>query len=208
MYKGGLLIVATAIAYSAIGSTHAADINAIYLEQNIPIFRNFIGRPLLEAVIGLNNGQNLVLETLTPQGATFFWTGDKIPGETFDSLKARTLLSVSITTCNGAKDLEATISGVSIWQALIERGDGGINQQAYVATHLQRLLELMNSPPSITTPNALRPPRAASVKGIVFEYVKGDTTEQLSLLNDPGEKIPEFTLRANWQIVSSAHCPK
>ena len=80
MYKGGLLIVATAIAYSAIGSTHAADINAIYLEQNIPIFRNFIGRPLLEAVIGLNNGQNLVLETLAPQGATFFWAGNKIPG--------------------------------------------------------------------------------------------------------------------------------
>ena len=208
MYKSGLLIVATAIAYSAIGSTHAAEINTIYLEENMPIFRNLVGRPLLGAVMGLNNGQNLVLETLTPQGATFFWGGNKMPGESFDSLKTRTLLSVSITTCSGAKDLEAIISGVSIWQALIERGDGGINQQAYVATHLQRLLELMSSPPSITTPNALRPPRAASVKGIVFEYVKGDTMEQLSLLNDPGEKILEFTLRANWQIVSTEHCPK
>jgi hypothetical protein len=217
MKKSLLLSLSVALSMSA-SLSYANEPVPLYIENNIATFRSMLGKPLLDAVNQFNNEQRLILEKLAPQGASFFlFPNEKVPGEPFDSLRQRTYLSLAMTTCAGSKDLDAKISSVSVWEGLYDdpvskdTGDDGSDKREdrlYIAFHLQRLLELMNPSSVISTPSSLRAPRVSQLKGIVFEYVRGDLTETLSLVNDLSEASMKFSPRFNWQTSNSSFCPK
>lgn len=167
----------------------AEETRTMFLQSIIPELRSQVGKSLLDVVVPFNNERNLILERLTPQGASFFAGDNKAVGESFDQLRKRSYFALSITTCSGSKSLDAKISSIIAWELVADSGGSGMNDRAYIALHLQHLLELMNSPASISTPSSMRSPRAAPLRGLVFEYVKGDTTETLSVLDDMEDSV-------------------
>lgn len=167
----------------------------------IPRLREMIGKPLLAQAIEFNNTSPMVLEALTPDGARFFYGGNsKTPGQTADDLRLNKAFSLAMTPCQGAHDLGAKIASAIIWQTLGENQNS--NNSAHIALGLEQLLALMNNPPGVVTPSTLRAPRAITLRGPVFEYVRGDTTEVLTFVNEG------VALRISWSISNSAVCPR
>ena len=91
-----------------------------------------------------------------------------------------------------------------MWETLDGKDDdsSGLAPAAQSGLGLEQLLSLMNTPPRVVTPSTLRVPRVKMLHGPVFEYVRGDTTETLSLVNE-GK-----TLRINWTSMNTSTCPK
>jgi hypothetical protein len=164
--------------------------------------RDLIGKSLLDVTVDLNNNSKFVLESITPEGTRFFWGGSsKEPGENADSLRQSKAFSILITPCSGVHDLRAKVSSVAMWQTLDDR-NMQINVQPTIGLGLQQLLEVMNAPTTgVVTPSAMRSPRTNDLKGLVFEYVRGDTTETVSLVNEGSP------LRISWSITNTAVCP-
>jgi hypothetical protein len=168
-----------------------------YIEQASAAYRGMLGKPLLDSVVTLNNEQPIILETISTLGASFFYNPNKkVMNETFDALRQRTQLAITITTCSGSKDWTAKISSVAVWETL------DADSRAHAGTAVQRIIEEMGPGNVVSTPSNLRAPRVASLNGVVFEYVKGDTTESLSFLTEGGE------LRLNWSAANTSFCPK
>lgn len=206
-------VVATfTLLISLTGATavQAADPPTLALANSMSRLRDTLGKPLLETVVSLNNTTALVLENLTPQGASFTTSGRKTPGESFDILRKRSYFAISFSTCSGAASLDAKISSVIAWQLVSPKDPDSresVNYQGYTAAYLQQLLQLLNTPPAISNPSTLRAPRTNSLGGVVFEFVKGDTTETLSLIDDV-DVSPDNALHFSWQAVNTSFCPK
>ena len=187
----------------------AAEPPPLTLPNELAGLREQLGKPLLDTVVSYTNEKPWILGSFTAQGASFALTTSKIVGENFNALRQRSVFAVSFTTCSGSKSLEGKITSVIAWQALLpsDKADGSMNFQGQTASYVQSLLELMNSPRAITNPSTVRAPRDPKLKGVVFEYVKGDTTETFSLLDDT-ELNPAAALRLSWQAVNTSFCPK
>jgi hypothetical protein len=184
-----------AVAFFLSGSAFAEDA-AFYTGRFVPRLRAMIGRPLLDESIAFNNATGFVLEELLPEGSRFFLGGNgKRPGENADDMRQNHGFIVLITPCSGSHDLNAKISTVAIWENLDskEASDTGVG--------LEQLLALMNTPPGVVTPSTLRVPKVKNLHGPVFEYVRGDTTETLSLVNEGA------ALRLSWTSTNTGVCP-
>lgn len=163
--------------------------------------RDMIGKPLLDASIDFNNKSPFILEALTPEGSRFFFGGNgKTPGQSATDLRQQKGFSIFISACPGAHDLTAKISTVSIWQTLDE--DQKIKDHPYIGLGLEELLTLMNTSPGMATPTTLRAPKPKELHGPVFEFVRGDTTEVLAIVNEGSET------RISWGITNTAICSK
>ena len=174
----------------------------------VPDMRPLIGKSLLDTAVKINNERPFILETLNPQGATFFLGGKKAPGEVADALRHRTTLSVVFTTCSGSQGLEGKISAISVWERIDEDGDGDVRMKN-VATGMQQMLEIVNTPPTVVTPSTLRSPKASQLQGLVYEYTRGDTTETVSLTDELGSTgALDPQLRVSWSITNTSICPK
>ena len=204
-------LFASAIMFAAsISSGSAGEVPTILLEEAIPELRSQIGKPLIDTVVQLNNDKEWVLEKVTPQGAFFFHGADsKSPAENFDTLRRRSQFAVSFTTCTGSKSLDSKIANIIAWQVVSDAETiSHTNDRALIAAHLQRLLESVNAPAVVVTPSTMRAPKADQLRGVVFEFVKGDTTENVSVLDDISERSLRSMLRFSWQIVNNSYCPK
>jgi hypothetical protein len=87
---------------------------------------------------------------------------------------------------------------VSVWEELDER------ERRQTGRILKEVLELINDPLAISTPTTLRAPRIPNLVGPVFEYVRGDRTTVVGLLNDTGND----RLMLNWAISDASVCRK
>lgn len=191
------------------GPAHAAEPPYLPLTAEVGGLRELLGKPLIDTIVDLTNTKRWVLERATPQGASFALTSTKNVGETFDQLRKRSYFAVSLSTCPGAKGLDAKISSVIAWQSLrpADLQQSTPNFQSYTAAYLESLLGAVNSPPSVSNASTMRAPRGGNLRGIVFEFVKGDTTENVSLLDDM-DTPSDGDLRLSWQAVNSSFCPK
>lgn len=196
--RPGTFAGACLLAFAA-GPASADTSNVFGITGLIPSARAAIGKTLLDWTISTNNTTAWILHRLDPAGAYFASPGDKAPAETVDALRSRSSFAMFATTCPGAKDHTAKISSVTVWQTVAEheRVPGGIG------LGMQQFLQAMNEPPAVQTPGVLRAPRVAQLKGVVFEYTKGDTIESASLVNEAG-----LGLRLNYVIANTAVCPK
>jgi hypothetical protein len=154
-----------------------------------------LGQPLLPTALEVSNLNRIVLQSLTPESATFLF-GSKEPGESLESLRKRASLSVILATCSGNTALDGPIASVSVWEQLDER------ESKMSARILREVLELVNDPPSISTPTQVRAPRLPNLTGPVFEYVRGTQTIVVGLLNDTGND----RLMINWAASDSSVC--
>lgn len=185
-----------AVAATCVAAPAFAQERLFYIGQIMPTFRAMIGKSMLDQSIAFNNSTSFVLEELVPEGARFFFGGSsKKPGENADDMRQSHDLIVLITPCTGIHDLTAKVSAVAVW----ERLDGKDALASGVG--LEQMLSLMNTPPGVVTPSTLRVPRIKTLHGPVFEYVRGDTTETLSLVNEGN------ALRINWTSTNTAVCP-
>jgi hypothetical protein len=154
-----------------------------------------LGQPLLPTAIDLSNRNRIVLQSLTPEAATFLF-GSKEPGEAIESLRKRASLSVILSTCSGNTALEGPIAAVSVWEQLDDR------ESKAAGKVLKEVLELVNDPPGIATPSNLRAPRLPNLVGPVFEYVRGTQTTVVGLLNDTSND----RLMLNWAASDASVC--
>ena len=198
------LIKVSAVIVLSSWSAGAAEVPPdLYLLRSIGELREYLGKPLLDTVIDVNNKGILGLHTLSAQGSTFAYNAGRTPNESFDSLRQRSHFAVSFTTCPGSKEISSKISSIIAW----ERLETNTLQTSYVAVYLQKILESINLPPSITNPSTIRAPRIGKLTGLVFEYVKGDTTENVSLIDELD--LPQSNaLRFSWQATNMSYCPK
>ena len=186
----------------------AAEPSPTFIESTGPLLRAMLYQPILDTVVKFNNEQSLVLGRLTPQGASFFAGAEKVAGEKFDATRQRATLSIAVTTCNGATGWDAKISGISVWEALPWDAEHNSGPGPYAAYHLEKVLETITGTDGITTPNSVRSPRVVELDGPVFEYIKGNTIQTVSLLNDTNAKDQRLRLMMNWTISDSSSCPK
>jgi hypothetical protein len=164
--------------------------------------RAMVGKPMLDQTIDFSNRSPFVLESLAPEGSRFFFGGNsKQPGESADDMRQRHGFIVVMTPCPGTRDLAAKVSTVATWET-VSLGEPSKDSVQQMGLGIEQLLAMMNSPPGVVTPSTLRVPRVKNMHGPVFEYVRGDTTETLSLLN---EGTP---LRINWTISNTGICPR
>ncbi len=202
-------IIIVALSYLTVNPAFADDTPSTIIQFYIPTLRDMLGKSLIDTAVTFSNERPIVLEKIVPQGATFYLSarGGKVTNENFDQLRGRSVFAVSLVTCNGAKSLDAKISNVIAWEIVqSETNSSYLGTYANtVAISLERLLGMMNSSASVTTPSTMRSPRGGQLHGLVFEYVKGDTTETISLLNE-GEA--SSTLKVSWSATNTAYCPK
>jgi hypothetical protein len=164
--------------------------------------REMIGKPMLDQVIDFNNKSSFILEALTPDGARFFIGGSsKTAGATADNLRQEKIFSILITPCPGAHDLGAKIASIAMWQTIVDES-AKVDESSKIGLGMEQLLAMMNTPPGVVTPSTLRVPRTKDLRGPVFEYVRGDTTEALGLVNEGA------ALRINWSTTNMAVCPR
>lgn len=154
-----------------------------------------LGKPLLPTALDISNRNRIVLQSLTPESATFLF-GSKEPGESIESLRKRASLSIILATCSGNTALDGPIASVSVWEQLDDR------ESKLSARILEEVLELVNDPPAIATPTQLRAPRLPNLNGPVFEYVRGTQTIVVGLLNDTGND----RLTLNWAVSDASVC--
>jgi hypothetical protein len=175
-----------------------AETNAVFTTAHfIEAMRDMIGKPMLDVTIDYNNKSRFILEALTPEGARFFYGGNnKDPGESADNMRQNHKFIIILTPCVGTHELSGKISSAVLWETLDsdEKSDSGLG--------LEQLLAMMNTPAGVVTPSTLRVPKAKGLRGPVFEYVRGDTTEILSFVNEGS------TLRVNWSTTNLAICPR
>lgn len=173
-----------------------ADDSAYAIGRLIPDMRAMIGKPLLDQAIDFNNKWPFVLESLTPEGSRFFFGGStKVLGETADDMRQKHGLVVLVTPCPGAHDYTAKVASVALWETLSS------DETTQLGLGMEQLLAMMNTPSGVVTPSLLRIPRFKNLHGPVFEYVRGDTTETLSMLNEGSP------LRLNWTVSNTGICP-
>jgi hypothetical protein len=132
---------------------------------------------------------------VTPSVALFAAIAAKSPDESVDDLRKRSAFLIQISTCPDAKSFDDKIAVVSIWENLDK-------QKETVGRGLQGLLEKMNTPPSLTMPTAIRPPRTPQSGGVVFEYTRDAVTEIVGLVNEGND------LKINWTVTNNAVCQK
>ena len=198
-------LVAAICVAGSLSTPAFADDWVFATSQFIPDLRAMIGKPLRDQAIDFNNSQPFVLEELTPQGARFFFGGNrKMPGETADALRQNHGMVVLLTPCSGNNDLAAKVSGVTVWEAL---GNNSADAESLrrrlvkAGLGLEQVLSQMNSPAGVVTPSTLRVPKVKSLHGPVFEYVRGDTTEAVSFVNEGDD------LRLSWSTTNNGVCP-
>jgi len=191
------IIAATCMVLAVPAMAQNADFYALRV---VPLLRAMIGKPLLDQAMSFNNSTGFILEELAPEGARFFVGGNsKKAGENADDMRQSHGMIVLITPCPGVHDLTAKISSVSVWETIIdpETARGGVAQaDRGDRSGAEDVLTSMNTPPGVVTPSTLR-----KNHGPVFEYVRGDTIEILSFVN---EGLP---LRVNWTSVNTSVCP-
>jgi hypothetical protein len=165
--------------------------------------REMIGKPLLDKTIEFNNKSPFVLESLAPEGSRFFFGGSsKQPGESADDMRQKHGFIIIMTPCPGAHDFSAKVASVAAWET-ISGGESMEENVQQMGLGIEQLLAMMNSPPGVVvTPSTLRVPRVKNLRGPVFEYVRGDTTETLSFLNEGSP------LRITWTITNTGICPR
>lgn len=156
--------------------------------------RQMIGKPILSTVVAINNSEKILLHRVTPSVALFAAIAAKNPQENVDDLRKRAAFMIQISTCPDAKSFDDKIAVVSIWENLEK------SEKDSVGRGLQGLLEKMNTPPSLTMPTTIRPPRTPQSGGVVFEYTRDAVTEIVGLVNEGNE------LKINWTVANSAIC--
>lgn len=166
----------------------------------MPQLRADIGRPIVDVAIDLTNGTSFNPEKIAPEGASFFYDGEKTVGQNVDDLRITHPLIIAITTCPNATTLQAKVETISVWENIEPA------KQTQVALGIQQTLESMNNPPAVQTPSALRAAQGTGFGGVVFNYTKGDTKEEFGILNeDVGQK--ETVLKLRWSVTNTAVCP-
>jgi hypothetical protein len=158
-----------------------------------------LGQPLLSTAIDLSNRNRIVLQSLTPESATFLF-GSKEPGESFESLRKRASLSIVLSACSGNTSLDGPIASVAVWEQLDER------ESKLSGKVLKEVLELVNDPPGISTPSNLRAPRLPGLVGPVFEYARGTQIIVVGLLNETSASNDRLML--NWAASDPSVCRK
>ena len=120
-------------------SAHAdSSFNTI---QILTEMRADVGKPLLETSLGMINNFPLIVEKITPQGASFFAGGSKIAMQNVDELRAAHPFIIAFTTCPNASSLEAKIETVAVWEDISDDSERGT-----IASAMQQMLEAMNNP--------------------------------------------------------------
>ena len=168
--------------------------------QILTQMRDDIGKPLLETSLNIINNGTLVVEKINPQGASFFAGGLKTALQSVDELRTAHPFIIAMTTCPNASSLEARIETISVWEDI-----GDDSERGAIASAMQQMLEAMNNPPAVQTPSVMRAPQTKGLRGVIFEYNRGDTKEQFSLLNESSAPAGRG-LKLQWSINNEAVC--
>ncbi len=168
--------------------------------QILTQMRDDIGKSLLEVSLKIINNGTLVVEKISPQGASFFAGGSKAAMQSVDELRAAHPFIIAMTTCPNASSLEAKIETIAVWEDIGDDGERGA-----IASAMQQMLEAMNNPPAVQTPSVMRAPQTKGFRGVIFEYNKGDTKEQFSFLNESVTPASRG-LKLQWSINNEAVC--